>query len=426
MAMDVKRDPAILRRKKMRQGIYLTLGVLAAAGVTLAVMRLRPAAPTVDSKPWVEEVKRGPMVREVRGSGKLTPEDIRWIPATTSGKVEAIVLHPGALVKPDSVILELSNPDLEQSTKAAELAWESGQAALANRRADLQTQVMNQQAAIANGDASLKSVQADYDANASLAKDKIISDLQLKQKQALLEHAKFQLELAQYQLKITQDTLPSQNAPQEADVNRLKAAYDLSLRQLEDLKVKAGMSGILQVVPVERGQQIAQGTNLARVANPNILKAEINVSETQTKDIAIGQPAEIDTRNGIIKGTVTRIDPAATAGTRGVDVELLGALPPGAVPDLSVDGTIQLQKIEDAVQVGRPAFGQEGQPISLFKVNAEGTEAVRTQVKLGRSSVTSVEILEGLKPGDRVILSDMSAYDSFERVRCDCGGPILK
>ena len=420
MAMDVKRDPAILRRKRIRQGIYIGLALVGIAAVTAVVMRMAPAAPTVDAPQYVGLVTRGPLVREVRGSGTLTPEDIRWIPSTTNGRVERIVLRPGASVTPDSVIVELTNPDLEQTVKVAELAWKSGVAALENQRAALRVQLMNQQAAVANAQSSVNSTQADYDANAALAKDGLISTLTLKQKETTLEQAKTQHELALNTLKSTQEGQQNQIAPQEADVNRLRADFDLKLRQLDDLKVKAGMTGTLQLVPVERGQQIGAGTNVARVANPSVLKAELKISETQTKDLVFGLPAVVDTRNGVIPGRVVRIDPSATAGTRGVDIQLLGPLPSGAVPDLSVDGTIQLEKLDNVVNVGRPAFGADFQTVSLFKCTADGKEAVRTPVKLGRSSVTSVEIVDGLKPGDQVILSDMSAYDSFPRVRVVC------
>jgi HlyD family secretion protein len=415
--MDVKRDPKILRKKKIRQAIYAGLALVAIGGVTVAVMRLQPAAPLVDSPPYIETVKQGPMVREVRGSGTLTPEDIRWITATTAGRVEQIVLLAGAKVQPDTVILVLSNPDLEQTVKAAELAWQSGVAALANRRADLQVQLLQQQAAVANATSNLNSAQADYDANASLAKDGLISSLQLRQKQTTLEQAKTQLDLAKNNLVITEDSQKSQIAPQEAEVSRLKADYDLKLSQMDDLKVKAGMTGILQVVPVERGAEVAPGTQLARVANPAVLKAELRISETLTKDLAVGQIADVDTRNGHIPGRVSRIDPAANAGTRGVDVQLTGPLPAGAVPDLSVDGTIEIEKLDNVVKCGRPAVGQEDQTIGLFKVSADGREATRVQVRLGKASVTEVQILSGLKPGDRVILSDMSQYDSNDRVR---------
>jgi HlyD family secretion protein len=381
------------------------------------VSRLKPAAPTVDrAVVWIDSVKQGNLVVQVRGSGTLTPEDIRWIPAITQGRVEKIVLRPGAQVKPDSVILELSNPELEQQVREAQLAYQSAQAAFVNRKAELQTGLLSQEADTANIEASYKQAALDLEANEKLAKDGLVSDIQLKQKQSAAAELKNRLDLAQKRLVIAQQGIQSQVAPQEADVNQKKAAWDLKRQQLEDLKVKAGMSGILQQVPVEVGAQVAPGTNLARVANPNDLKAELRIAETQTKDIRIGQPAEIDTRNGIVKGHVSRIDPASNGGTVGVDVIMDEPLPPGARPDLSVDGTIRLDELKDVVIVGRPAFGQENSTVSIFKLQPNG-EAVSTKVKLGRASVNQIQVLEGLKPGDQVILSDMSQYDAFDRVQ---------
>lgn len=418
MAMDVQRDPAILRRKKMRQFALAGLGVLALIAVTIFVMRLRPAAPLVDSDPWKETVKRGDFVREVRGAGTLVPEDIRWIPARTSGRVERIVLRPGAQVTPGSVILELSNPDLLQQVRAAELNWKSGQATLENRRADLKQQVLTQTAAVKNSEQDFNLAQATLDANEELAKQNLISQVQLKQYRSQLEQARTRLDLAKSQLENSQSTIGSQVAPQEADVAQRKAQFELVSQQVDELHVRAGMTGVLQVVPVEQGQQVGAGTQLARVANPASLKATLRISETQTKDLAPGQMADIDTRNGHVKGRVSRIDPAAQGGTVGVDITLDGTLPPGSRPDLSVDGTITIEKLTNIVYVGRPSFGQDGGgSVGMFKVSADGKEAVRVTVKLGRSSVNTVEILEGLQPGDVVILSDMSQYDTFERVR---------
>ena len=417
MAMDVKRDPAILRRKKMRQLALGGVGVLVLAAITIFVMQLRPAAPLVDSDPWQDTVKRGDFVREVHGAGTLVPEDIRWIPARTSGRVEKIVLRPGAQVTPGSIILELSNPDLLQQVRTAELNWKSGQAQLDNRRADLKQMVLTQTAAVKNSEQDFNLAQATLDANEELAKQNLISQVQLKQYRTALEQARTRLELAKSQLENTQSTIGSQAAPQEADVAQRKAQYELVTQQMDELHVRAGMTGVLQVVPVEQGQQVGAGAQLARVANPASLKAQLRISETQTKDLAYGQLADIDTRNGHVKGRVSRIDPAAQGGTVGVDITLEGALPPGARTDLSVDGTITIEKLVNIVYVGRPSFAQEQGSVGMFKVSADGKEAVRVTVKLGRSSVNTVEILAGLQPGDRVILSDMSQYDTFDRVR---------
>ena len=414
--VDIAR-PSQAKRKRIRRILWGSATLLAIVLISVAVSRLKPAAPTVDrAVVWIDAVKQGNLVVQVRGSGTLTPEDIRWIPAMTQGRVEKIVLRPGAQVKADSVILELTNPELEQQVREAELEYQSAQAAYVNRKAELQPGLLSQEADTANIEASYKQAALDLEANEKLAKDGLVSDIQLKQKQSAAAELKNRLDLAQKRLVIARDGIQSQVAPQEADVNQKKAAWDLKRQQLGDLKVKAGMAGILQQVPVEVGAQVAPGTNLARVANPNDLKAELRIAETQTKDIRIGQPAEIDTRNGIVKGHVSRIDPASNGGTVGVDVIMDEPLPPGARPDLSVDGTIRLDELKDVVIVGRPAFGQENSTVSIFKLQPNG-EAVATKVKLGRASVNQIQVLDGLKPGDQVILSDMSQYDAFDRVQ---------
>jgi HlyD family secretion protein len=414
--VDIPR-PSQARKKRIRRALYGGAALIAIILITVGVSRLRPAAPTVDRAiVWIDTVKRGSMLRQVRGSGTLVPEDIRWIPARTQGRVEKIVLRPGAQVTPDTVVLELSNPELQQSVTDAQLAFQSAQAAFVNRQAELQSSLLNQEADTANIESNYKQAALDLEANEQLAKEGIISDLQLKQKRGLADELKNRLALSQRRLQIAREGLKSQLAPQEADVTAKRAEWQLRARQLDDLHVKAGMSGILQLVPVERGSQVAPGTNLARVADPTNLKAELRIAETQTKDIKIGQYAEVDTRNGIVKGHVSRMDPASSNGTVGVDVILDEALPAGARPDLSVDGTVQLERLDNVIYVGRPAFGQENATVGIFKVMPDG-EAVRTNVKLGRASVNTIEVISGLQPGDQVILSDMSQYDQFERVR---------
>ena len=415
--VDIARSPEVKRKKKIRRIIYGGVALLAIVLITVGVSRLRPAAPSVDrATVWVDTVKRGPMIRQVRGSGILTPENIRWIPATTSGRVEKLVLRPGAQVTPTSVILQMSNPDLQQQVMDAQLGFKSAEAAYENKKADLQSQLLNQEAGVTTLQSQSNQASTTLAANEELYKEKLISELQLKQFRANDQDLKNQLSVGRQRLEISKAGMKSQLAPQEAEVNQRKAALDLRLRQLDDLKVKAGMTGVLQVLPVEVGQQVAAGANVARVADPTVLKAELRIAETQTKDIKIGQEAEVDTRNGVVAGKVSRIDPASSNGTVGVDVTLQGALPPGARPDLSVDGTVRLQKLDDVIFVGRPAFGQEESTITLFKLQPDG-EAHRTKVVLGRSSVNTIEIREGLQPGDQVVLSDMSAYDQFDRVR---------
>ena len=415
--VDIARSPDVKRKKKIRRILYGAAGLLVIILITVGVSRLKPAAPSVDrATVWIDTVKRGPMLRQVRGSGTLVPEEIRWIPATTAGRVEVILLRPGAVVRPDTVIVEMSNPDLQQSVKEAQLAYQSAQAAFVNKKAELESALLNQQSDVASIKAAYTKAALNFEANEKLYKDQLVSELQLKQSKSDAEELNNRLKIAESRLKIQTEGMKSQIAPQEADVDQKKAAYELRIRQLEDLKVKAGMNGVLQEVPVERGAQVNAGANIARVADPSNLKAELRIAETQTKDIRIGQYAEVDTRNGTVKGKVARIDPKSTGGTVGVDVILEGELPSGARPDLSVDGTIQLEKLENVIYVGRPAFGQENSTVGLFKLNADG-EAIRTNVKLGRTSVSQVEILEGLQPGDQVILSDMSAQDAFDRIR---------
>ena len=415
--VDIARPESVKRKKKMRRVVYGAAALVGVAVITLAVSRLKPAAPSVErGTVWIDTVKRGPMVRQVRGSGTLIPEDIRWIPATTQGRVERILLRPGAEAKPDTVILEMSNPDLQQSVKDAQLAFQSAEAAFLNKKADLQSQYLSQQADAATIEANYSQAKLDLEANEQLQKDGLVSDLTVKLKKTQASDQANRLKIAQQRLKMTEEGLKSQLAPQEADVNLKRAAYELSMRKLDDLRVKAGMTGVLQLVSVERGAQVSPGTNLVRVADPTNLKAEVRIAETQTKDLRLGQFAEIDTRNGIVQGKVARIDPASSNGTVGVDVILDGALPPGARPDLSVDGTIRIEKLDNVVFVGRPAFGQDEGTVSMFKLLPTG-EAVRTNVKLGRSSVNTIEIKEGLQPGDQVILSDMSNYDQFDRIQ---------
>jgi HlyD family secretion protein len=414
--VDIAR-PSQARKKKIRRILYVAVAVVVVGGISLGVSRLKPAAPTVDrAVVWIDSVKRGSMLRQVRGSGTLVPEDIRWIPARSQGRVERIVLRPGAQVTPDSIILELSNPELTQSVQDAQLGYQSAQAALANRRAELQSALLSQEAATAGVDTSHNQAALDLEANEKLYKEGLISELTVKGKRALESDLKNRLATEKRRLEITREGINSQLAPQEADVNQRKATWELRRKQLDELKVRAGMSGTLQSVPVERGQQVGPGTNLARVANPSNLKAELRIAETQTKDIRIGQYAEVDTRVGVVKGHVSRMDPSSVGGTVGVDVIMDGPLPAGSRPDLSVDGTIQLERLDNIVYVGRPAFGQENSTVTIFKVSANG-EAHATKVKLGRASVNTIEVIDGLQPGDQVILSDMSQFDAFDRVQ---------
>jgi HlyD family secretion protein len=415
--MDIAR-PSNLRKKRIKQAVYAGTALIAVLLMTLGVSRLKPAAPTVEAATvWRDTVRRGPMLRQVRGLGTLVPEDIRWIPATTQGRVERIVLRPGTSVKADSIILELTNPQLEQELEDAELKVKSAEASQANLRVQLQNDQLQQRAAAATVEAEFNKAKMQAQMNEALAKDQLVSDLVLRQSKVDADQLAIRNEIAKQQLASSEESMRARLAVQQSDLDQVRAILQLKRRQHDELKVRAGFSGMLQLVPVEVGQQVAPGSNLARVANPLRLKAELKIAETQAKDIQIGQLASIDTRNGMVEGRVIRIDPSVQNGTRTVDVSLPDELPKGAVPDLSVDGTIELERLADVLYVGRPAFGQEQSTVGLFKVDQDGSGATRVQVKLGRNSVNQVEVLSGLKVDDAVILSDMSAWDAFDRVR---------
>jgi HlyD family secretion protein len=416
--VDIARPASVAKKKKIRRIIFATAAIIVIGGITYAVSKLKPAAPSVDrAAVWVDSVKRGPMVRAVRGSGTLVPEDIRWIPARTSGRVERIVLRPGAIVTKDTVVLELTNPELQQQVKEAQLSYQSAQANYENRKTELERQLLTQEAEVATAKSNHEDAKLQLEAQEKLFKDGLISEIQYKQSVSREADLRNRWTMVTKQLQIAKAGVKSQLAPQESQVDQARATAALRNQQLDELRVRAGMEGVLQQVPVEVGSQVGPGTNLARVANPTKLKAEVRIAETQTKDIRIGQQAEVDTRNGIIKGRVSRIDPSATGGTVGVDITLEEALPDGARPDLSVDGTITIEKLDNVVFTGRPAFGQENSKVSLFKLVGDTGEAVRVQVTLGRSSVNQIEIVDGLQPGDQVILSDMSAQDAYDRIR---------
>ena len=416
--MDIQRG-AEVKQAKQRKRIFMVVGlVLALAATTYALSRLQPAAPRVDpSTVWPDTVKRGEMLRNVRGLGTLVPVDIRWIPATTEGRVERIILRPGAIVQPGTVILELSNPQLEQEATDAELQLKVAEADLTNLKVQLESQLLTIRSDVARAQADFTQNNLQAKADEALFKDDLISRhvRDLSANRAKESTTRFELE--QQRLANFADSVKAQLAARQAQVDQRKGFYELRKTQLDRLYVRSGLSGVLQALPVEVGQQVAPGTNLARVSDPTLLKAEVRIAETQARDVSIGQVATVDTRNGIINGRVSRIDPAATQGTVLVDITLEGALPQGARPDLSVDGTIELERLTDVLFVGRPVQGQPNSTIGLFKYEADGVHASRVQVKLGRTSVNTVEIVEGLREGDKVILSDMSQYDNVNRIR---------
>ncbi|MEE2638337.1 MAG: HlyD family efflux transporter periplasmic adaptor subunit [Acidobacteriota bacterium] len=415
--VDIAR-PDIARAKRVRwiaYGISATVGVIL---ITVGVSRLEPAAPSVDRDTvYMDTVQRGEMLRNVRGTGQLVPEEIRWISAVTNSTVERIVLRPGVTVEPDTVIVELSNPQLEQSALDARLQLEAARARYKSREVELDREALTQQAAVATIESSR--TLADYEARLEeeLYEDELVSELSLRQKQSTANQLGIQHQIEQQRLQILIDSMETQLAAEQAEVDRLETIYDLRREEVADLTLTAGVAGVLQEVPLEEGQRVTPGTNLARVGDPRRLMAELRIAETQARDIQHGQLVSIDTRNGIIPGHVIRIDPSVQQGTVTVDVALDGELPRGARPDLTVDGTIELERLEDVIYVSRPVFGQEHSVVSLFKLQPDGDEAHRAQVSLGRSSVSFVEVLEGLQPGDEVVLSDMSQWDAFDRVR---------
>jgi HlyD family secretion protein len=416
--MDVARDPAFLRRRRLRRIAITIAALIVVAAVSIALARMEPAAPTVDRATLLlDSVKRGPFVRQVRGLGTLVPEDTRWLPATTEGRVERILVRPGAVVRADSIILELSNPQVEQEALNARLALQSAEAALENLRVQLQNDLLTQQSQVASIEAEYKQAQMDAETNDALAKQQLVSSLLQKQSALRASTLQTRYEIEKKRFAMAADSIDARTRVQQAAVDQARAASELQQSRLADLKVRPGFAGVLQQVPVEVGQRVAPGQNLARVADPAHLKAELKIAETQAKDVDLGQVASIDTRNGIISGRVSRKDPAAVNGTVTVDVSLTEALPRGAVPDLGVDGTIELERIPSALQVGRPAFGQEQSTIALFKIVDAAGNANRVQVHVGKSSVNTLEIVSGLNEGDRVVLSDMSAWDSVDRVR---------
>lgn len=415
--MDIAR-PSNARQKRIRMAISIGVGIFVVTVVSVLLSRLQPAAPTVEAATlWPDTVKRGPMVRQVRGLGTLVPEDIRWIPATTQGRVERILLRPGTVVTPESVILEMSNPQLDTDVQDAQLKLQSAEASLANLRVQMQNELLQQKASAASVEADYNKAKMQAEMNDALAKDKLVSELVLRQSKLDADQLAIRRDLSQEQLATRAEASRAQIAVQQSSVDQARAVLVLRQRQRDELRVRAGLTGVLQLVPVDVGQQVAPGANLARVANPGKLKAEIKIAETQAKDIQLGQKANVDTRVGIVNGRVIRIDPSVQNGTRTVDVSLEGDLPQGAVPDLSVEGVIELERLNDVVYMGRPAFGQDQSTVGIFKVDPSGGEATRVQVQLGKTSVNTVEVLGGLQPGDKVILSDMSAWDAFERVR---------
>jgi HlyD family secretion protein len=417
--MDIPRI-GIAEQKRKRRLVWVVAGAILLAVVALGLTRLKPAAPTVErATTWTGKVERGPMVRQVRGSGTLIPEVVRLIPATTQGRVERRVLEPGAAVKADSVILVLSDPQVEQDAIDAEMQLRRSEAELVNLRVELENQALDQQAGVATSEAQYEQARLRAQADEELARAGLISDIVMKSSEAGANALKVRAEMDRKRLNGASKGIEAQLAAKQAEVDQRRAMAELKRRTRDSLQVRAGLDGVLQEIAVEVGQQVAPGVNLARVAEPKRLMARVHVPATQARDILAGQVAEVDTRNGLVAAKVARIDPAVHDGTVTVDLTLAGELPRGARPDLNVDGTIEIERLENVVYVGRPAFGQEGSTIGLFRIEPDGKHASRVQVKLGRASVNTIEVLQGLAPGDEVVLSDTSRWDDVSRIRLD-------
>jgi len=416
--MDIKRSPKSKLKKRIRTGVFALVGVTAIGGITLGLTKLKVAAPTLDrSTAIIDTVKRGLMIRQVHGSGTLVAQEVRWIPAPADGRVEKILLQAGVEVTADTVIMELSNPQMEQQAMDTDFQLKEAIADEENLRVRLESENMAEQAAIASINAEFSQAKLQLDTDEALGKQGLVPDLTLRISRVHVQDLENRLKVERQRLAISAKSNTAQLNAQQSRIEQLRALAKLKHDQVEALKVRSGTAGVLQEISIQVGQQVTPGANLARVADPASLKAELKIAETTIKDVKKGQPVEVDTRNGIIQGRVSRIDPAAKEGTVTVDAELIGPLPPSARPDLSVDGTIELERLNDVLHVARPAFGQGQSTVGMFKLDPDGQEANYTQVTLGRTSVTTVEIVSGLKEGDQVIVSDTSALDGNKRIR---------
>jgi len=426
--MDVPRKDAAKKRliKRIIIGLIIIVALLTVGyyvGIPFVFKgRLKPAAPGVElSTLWPDTVRRGPMVLEVHGLGTLVPEDTLLVPAQTDGRIEKILIKPGTPVRPDSIILIMTNQELQTALLDAQYTLKAAQAAYTDLRVSLEKQGLDLKANAAQVSADFHSAQLKAERDDALVKEGLVAPVDAKISDVTAQELSTRNEIEEKRLSINQESVEAQLAASKVKVDQLEAEYKLKQQQVEELKVRAGAEGMLQALPeaqkVEEGQKVLAGTALGKVAQPSHLKAELKIAETQAKDVTIGQPAVIDTRNGLVKGKVSRIDPAVLNGTVTVDCRLEGALPAGARPDLSVDGTIELMRLDDVVYMGRPVFGQADSKVSLFKMEPEGKYANRVQVALGRASVNTIEVKSGLNVGDRVILSDMSAWDQYERIK---------
>jgi HlyD family secretion protein len=421
--MDVPRGKEVARKRTVKRITWGVISALAVAAVCVFLLRLKPAAPSVEmSTLWPDTVRRGEMLRQVRGLGTLVPEDVNWIQAQFDGHVDKIFKQPGMDVSANDVILVLSNPDMELASDSAEWQLKAAEANYRDLKVRLETSQLTQKSTTEQIHSDYQQAALSADRDEQLTKLGLKSELETKLSVAKAEELKNSYDLSKQQLDISGQSIDAQLAAQQVQVEQLRAAWDLKKKQVQQLTIRAGVDGVLTQLGtsdklLEVGQRVAPGAILAKVVQPSKLKATLKIPETQAKDVAIGQLASIDTRNGIADGHVSRIDPAVTNGTVDVDVRLDGKLPDGARPDLSVDGTIEIERLKDVMFVGRPVIGQANQKIGLFKIDPDGKGATRVTVSLGRSSVNTIEVVDGLQVGDRVILSDMSAWDAYNRIR---------
>jgi HlyD family secretion protein len=419
--MDIAR-PEFRLQKRRRQIVLFGAGAVLVVAVSIGVMRLKPAAPSVERRTvWTDLVKRGSMLRQVRGPGSLMPvqEAVRQIPAETEATVVRIRVLPGTQVQADTVLLEMSNSQVEQAAIDAQLQLKAAEAEYQSLRVRLDSDLMTQKAGAATVNADYSQAQRQADTDKALYDLGVISGLAYKSSKGKADELTTRNDLEGQRLTINKKAIETQLAQEQAKVDQARTLAALKQKQLDALRVRAGINGVLVDLPMQVGQHVQPGTMLAKVVQPEHLMAALKIAETQARDVQFGEPASIDTHNGIISGTVMRVDPAVQNGTVTVDVKLTGELPKGARPDLSVDGTIDLERLDNVLYVGRPAFGQENSTISLFKMDTDGKEAVRVPVRVGRESVNSIQIFEGLHEGDTVILSDMSRWDKTDRIRLE-------
>jgi HlyD family secretion protein len=417
--MDIQRQ-GVARKKVIRRTVYLSLTFAAVALAGWRVNELKPAAPAVEmSTVWPDTVKRGPMVRDVRGLGTLVPEDILWIQAASDAQVSKIMAQSGDEVKPESTLIILTNPQMLADATDYEWQTKQAEANYTDLKVRLQSQTFDQQSSVASAQSELKQADLNRDKEEQLFAGGLEPEINVKLAAAKWEECTVRFQMEKQKLEIMKDSVNAQLDAQKVQVEKLRATYLLKKKLEDELTIRAGIRGRMQEMTLQVGQRVKTGDVLAKVAQPWKLMARLQIAETQAKDIALGQRAQIDTRNGIVGGHVTRIDASIVNGTRTVDCKLDGALPAGAVPDLSVDGTIEIERLSDVVYVGRPVSAQPDSSAGLFKIDADGKGATRVTVKLGRASVNAIEVLDGLKPGDRIILSDMSAQDQYSRIRLD-------